>query len=248
MCNGQPVFVNAVLHAGDILRVALLEDASFSVAPLPLPLDIMWEDAYLLVINKPAGLAVHPSALTEETVTLANGLAQYLGAGFHIVNRLDRGTSGLMVVAKSGYLHDRCRRLLHTPDFQRGYRGICLGTPSPAAGTVDVPIARASGSLLRRAPSPDGQPARTMYEVLEAHDGLSLLRLVPYTGRTHQLRVHMAAIGHPLAGDWLYGAENRALIARPALHAFSIALKHPLTGDWIECTAPLPPDMAKLLS
>lgn len=248
LCNGAPVFVTAVLSAGDRLHVSLEDTAGPSVTPCRLALDICWEDDFLLVVNKPAGLAVHPSALTEETVTLAGGIAGYLGPScvFHPVNRLDRGTSGLMVVAKSGYIHDRCRQILHTSDFQREYRAICVGTPSPAVGVVDRPIGRAPDSLLRREVSPSGSPARTAYEVLESRGAFSLVLLVPFTGRTHQLRVHMASMGHPLVGDWLYGTEDRRLIARPALHAAALALRHPMTGQWLRLSAPLPADMQAL--
>ncbi len=246
--NGAPVFVTAVLSAGDRLHVSLEDTAGPPVLPCCLPLDICWEDDFFLVVNKPPGLAVHPSALTEEAVTLAGGIAGYLGpsCGFHPVNRLDRGTSGLMVVAKSGYIHDRFRKILHTSDFQREYRAICVGTPSPAKGVVDGPIGRAPDSLLRREVSLSGSPARTAYEVLETGGAFSLVRLVPFTGRTHQLRVHMASIGHPLVGDWLYGTEDRRLIARPALHAASLVLRHPMTGQWLRLSAPLPADMRAL--
>ena len=112
---------------------------------------------------------------------------------------------------------------------------------------IDLPLGRAEGSLLKRCPDPQGLPAHTHYEVLAAANGRALLRLTPTTGRTHQLRVHLAAIGHPLTGDWLYGTEDRALIARPALHSYHLVMRHPLTGSSIDVTAPLPEDMQALL-
>ena len=124
---------------------------------------------------------------------------------------------------------------------------MCEGIPTPAEGDIDLPLGRAEGSLLQRQPDPQGVPAHTHYEVLEALQGRALLRLTPTTGRTHQLRVHLAAIGHPLTGDWLYGTEDRALIARPALHSYHLRMVHPLTGAVIDVTAPLPEDMKKLL-
>ena len=250
LLNGAGVHVNAVVRTGDTVTVVLSERAprETDVAPLDIPLAIVYEDEDLLLINKPAGIAVHPAALTEETATIAGAAAHYLHSeSFHAVNRLDRGTTGVMAVAKTGFIHARCMAMLHTDDFQREYRAVCEGIPSPAEGDIDLPIGRAESSLLKRQTDPLGQPAHTHYEVLAASQGRALLRLTPTTGRTHQLRVHMAAIGHPLTGDWLYGTEDRALIARPALHSYHLRMMHPLTGAVIDVTAPLPEDMQRLL-
>ena len=151
-----------------------------------------------------------------------------------------------MAVAKTGYIHRLCMESLHTDSFLREYRGICLGTPQPSSGTIDLPISRDPGSLLRRTVDPMGLPARTLYETLLPGE-LSLLRLLPQTGRTHQLRLHLSAVGHPLAGDWLYGTEDPALIPRPALHSYRLRLLHPVTRRWLDVTAPLPEDMRRLL-
>ena len=124
---------------------------------------------------------------------------------------------------------------------------MCEGVPQPPEGDIDLPLGRAERSLLRRQPDPAGQAAHTHYQVLETAQGRALLRLTPTTGRTHQLRVHMAAIGHPLTGDWLYGTEDRALIARPALHSYHLRMLHPVTGAVIDVTAPLPEDIQRLL-
>ena len=166
---------------------------------------------------------------------------------FHAVNRLDRGTTGIMAVAKTGFVHARCMTLLHTNDFQRDYRAVCDGLPPQPEGDIDLPLGRAEGSLLKRCPDPHGQSAHTHYQVLSAANGRALLRLTPTTGRTHQLRVHMAAIGCPLTGDWLYGTEDRTLIARPALHSYHLRMVHPVTGAVIDITALLPEDMHRLL-
>ena len=250
LLNGAGVHVNAVVRTGDTVTVVLSERAprETDVAPLANPLAIVYEDEDLLLINKPAGIAVHPAALTEETATIAGAAAHYLHSeSFHAVNRLDRGTTGVMAVAKTGFIHARCMAMLHTDDFRREYRAVCEGIPSPAEGDIDLPIGRAESSLLKRQADPLGQPAHTHYEVLAASQGRALLRLTPTTGRTHQLRVHMAAIGHPLTGDWLYGTEDRALIARPALHSYHLRMMHPLTGTTIDVTAPLPEDIQRLL-
>lgn len=248
--NGAPVTVRFVPCPGDVLAVDVsdLPGEHPHIRPVDFPLDILYEDEDLLLINKPAGIAVHPAALTEETATIAGAAAHYLHSeSFHAVNRLDRGTTGVMAVAKTGFIHARCMALLHTDDFRREYRAVCEGIPSPAEGDIDLPIGRAESSLLKRQADPLGQPAHTHYEVLAASQGRALLRLTPTTGRTHQLRVHMAAIGHPLTGDWLYGTEDRALIARPALHSYHLRMMHPLTGTTIDVTAPLPEDMQRLL-
>lgn len=248
--NGAPVTVRFVPRPGDVLAadVSDLPGEHPHIRPVDFPLDILYEDEDLLLINKPAGIAVHPAALTEETATIAGAAAHYLHSeSFHAVNRLDRGTTGVMAVAKTGFIHARCMAMLHTDDFRREYRAVCEGIPSPAEGDIDLPIGRAESSLLKRQADPLGQPAHTHYEVLAASHGRALLRLTPTTGRTHQLRVHMAAIGHPLTGDWLYGTEDRALIARPALHSYHLRMMHPLTGAVIDVTAPLPEDMQRLL-
>lgn len=248
--NGAPVTVRFVPRPGDVLAadVSDLPGEHPHIRPVDFPLDILYEDEDLLLINKPAGIAVHPAALTEETATIAGAAAHYLHSScFHAVNRLDRGTTGVMAVAKTGFIHARCMAMLHTDDFRREYRAVCEGIPSPAEGDIDLPIGRAESSLLKRQADHLGQPAHTHYEVLAASQGRALLRLTPTTGRTHQLRVHMAAIGHPLTGDWLYGTEDRALIARPALHSYHLRMMHPLTGTTIDVTAPLPEDMQRLL-
>ena len=248
LVNGKPVKGSYRVKCDDEVVFSVPESVEPDIEPENIPLDILYEDEDLLLINKPAGIAVHPAALTEETATIAGAAAHYLHSScFHAVNRLDRGTTGVMAVAKTGFIHARCMAMLHTDDFRREYRAVCEGIPSPAEGDIDLPIGRAESSLLKRQADPLGQPAHTHYEVLAASQGRALLRLTPTTGRTHQLRVHMAAIGHPLTGDWLYGTEDRALIARPALHSYHLRMMHPLTGAVIDVTAPLPEDIQRLL-
>ena len=248
--NGERAFTNRVLAVGDVLAVDLgAAERPTELDPMEMPLDIVFEDEHLLIINKSAPLAVIPSSLVPDEPTLANGLAHYLGRdfAFHPVNRLDRGTTGLMIVAKTGFVHDKLRRALHSGAFFRRYFAVCEGTPEPQAGEIDLPIGRKVGSAIERCIMPDGQSARSAYRTLERTERFSLVELTPYTGRTHQLRVHMAAIGCPLAGDWLYGTEDRDLIARPALHAAFLSVHHPVTGDLIERSAPIPADMKRLL-
>ena len=164
-----------------------------------------------------------------------------------VLNRLDRGTSGLMCVAKHAHAHELLKEQLQHPAFRRVYLAVCEGCPPAERGVVDAPIGRAEDSLLRREVRPDGAPARTRYKVLSRGERRSLVRLELETGRTHQIRLHMAHLGCPLTGDFLYGREDPRLIPRPALHSWLLSLRHPITGDGLERTAPLPPDLLRLL-
>ena len=251
LLNGQSVHVNAIVHAGDVVSVALSErtpreDLYCANAAKP---DIAYEDDDLLVLNKPAGVAMHPKSGDASAPSLAAMLTSYLGEGSvpHFVSRLDKGTSGLLIAAKSGYVHDRLRRALHSSDLRREYRAVAVGRVEPPYGVIDAPIGRAEGSIIRRCVRADGLPSLTEYETLQVNDRFTLLRLRPQTGRTHQLRVHMAYLGHPLAGDWLYGTEDKTLIARPALHSYELWFTQPVTGQELHFTAPIPQDMQRLM-
>lgn len=253
LLNGQSVHVNAIVHAGDVVSVALSErtpreDLYCENTAAP---NIVYEDEDLLVLNKPAGVAMHPKADDAAAPSLAAMLTGYLGEGSvpHFVSRLDKGTSGLLIAAKSGYVHDRLRRALHSSELRREYRAVAVGQVTPPRGVIDAPIGRADGSIIRRCVREDGLVSRTEYEVLQTTETerFTLLRLRPETGRTHQLRVHMAYLGHPLAGDWLYGTEDKNLIARPALHSYELWFTQPVTGQEMHFTAPIPQDMQRLL-
>ena len=251
LLNGAPARVDATVRPGDEVTVTLSErrQPSGFVAPCDLPLDIVYADDDLLVINKPAMVAMHPKSGEPETPSMAGALLAYLGEGTtaHFVSRLDKGTSGLFVAAKSGYIHDRLRRSLHSDALEREYRAVAVGRVEPSRGTIDLPIGRAAGSIVRRCVCEGGLPSRTDYEVLSGSEEFTYLRLLPHTGRTHQLRVHMSALGYPLAGDWLYGTEAPELIPRPALHSYQLRLTQPVTGKELCFTAPLPEDMRRLL-
>lgn len=251
LLNGQSVHVNAIVHAGDVVSVALSErtpreDLYCENTAAP---DIVYEDEDLLVLNKPAGVAMHPKADDAAAPSLAVMLTGYLGEGSvpHFVSRLDKGTSGLLIAAKSGYVHDRLRRALHSSELRREYRAVAVGQVTPPRGVIDAPIGRADGSIIRRCVREDGLVSRTEYEVLQTTERFTLLRLRPETGRTHQLRVHMAYLGHPLAGDWLYGTEDKTLIARPALHSYELWFTQPITGQELHFTVSIPQDMQRLL-
>ena len=237
---------------GQVLSVRLADPAHRgSMVPAPGPLDIVYEDGDLLVLNKAPGVTVHPGP-GHYADTLCNFIAYYykeqgITADVHPVQRLDRGTSGLMVVAKHPHAQERLKGQLHTPAFRRVYLAVCDGTPEPPAGVVDVPIGRVPGSLVARRADPAGPRAVTRYRTLDAGRGRALVELELDTGRTHQIRVHMAHLGCPLTGDFLYGTEDPGLISRPALHSARLSLLHPVTGARMEWTQPLPEDMRRLV-
>lgn len=246
------VFSNCKLSEQDVLTVHLTEKkGSESIVPVPMDLSILYEDEHLMVINKAAGMPVHPSQGNYGN-TLANGIAWYMEKKnvdfvFRAVNRLDRDTSGLLLIAKnmlsSCILSDQVKgHAIH-----REYAAIVCGKTKPA-GTVDVPIARKDGSTIERIPEPEfGETAITHYQTIAYNENtdLSFLRLRLETGRTHQIRVHMKYIGHPLPGDFLYHPDYRYM-ERQALHSAYLRFTHPVTKEVLEFEAPLPEDMAKL--
>ena len=219
------------------------------VVPTEGPLDIVYEDADLIVLNKAPGVLVHPGHGHFDD-TLGNYLMwHYRQAGdesdFHPVHRLDKGTSGLVVIAKHAHAQEKLKNQLHTNTFRRVYLALCDGAPPELSGTVDAPIGPADSSLSARQVRPDGKPARTRYKVLRTLGLRSLVELELETGRTHQIRVHMARIGCPLTGDFLYGRPD-PLIDRPALHSARMELDHPITGERLAFSVPLPDDMRNL--
>ena len=250
--GGQPAFVTVTVRAGD--RVEILLDggeSSRSVAPTPGTPDLRYEDEHLLVVCKPAGLCVHPGPghASDSLGNLLRWHYQSRGLPFTLrpVNRLDRGTSGLLVFARHPQAQTELARQMTQGGYQRTYYAVCLGVPPRDAGTVDLPIGRAPDSALRRRVDPGGQRAVTHYEVLARGDGASLLRLGLDTGRTHQIRVHMSALGCPLAGDFLYGREDPDLIPHTALHAGELRFLHPMTGEPMGFSAGPPEEFLRCL-
>ena len=252
LLDGARAITGKRVEAGQVLSVRVADpDHKGVMLPTPGPLDIVYEDWDLLVLNKAPGVTVHPGP-GHYSDTLCNFIAYYyqksgITADVHPVQRLDRGTSGLMVVAKHPHAQERLKRQLHTPDFRRVYLAVCDGAPEPPEGVIDAPLGRAPDSLIARRVDPDGQRAVTRYRVLRAGRGRALVELELDTGRTHQIRVHMAHIGHPLTGDFLYGREDPSLISRPALHSARLSLLHPVTGEPMAWEQPLPEDMKRLI-
>ena len=253
LLDGTRVFTSCRVEPGQVLSVRLSDpEVRSGVVPAPGPLDIVYEDGDLLVVNKAPGVLVHPGT-GHFSDTIGNFLMEYyknqgIEADFHPVHRLDKGTSGLLVVAKHPHAQERLKGQLHTAEFRRTYLAVCLGSPPAEAGEVDAPIGMAEGSILARAVRPDGLPARTRYQVLKRQGNRTLVRLELVTGRTHQVRVHMAYLGCPLAGDFLYGVEDPDLIGRPALHSWRLEVRQPVTGERLTFQAALPEDMARLMA
>ena len=252
--NGETAFTNRILLQGDTL-VTRLDDnaANGGNMPLPLfaPLQIIYEDDCLLVIDKPAGMPVHPSR-GFYSITLANAVCFYmLSSGqthflFRAPQRLDRDTTGLIIVAKNQLAGARLTDMARERKISKTYLAICEGEV-PLRGEIDAPIARArSGNIARSVNYATGARAVTCFERLSFRGGYSLVRLHLLTGRTHQIRVHMSHIGYPLAGDALYGGPCDG-IGRQALHAWELSFCHPVTGQPLHLRTPLPDDMAGFL-
>ncbi|WP_400162201.1 RluA family pseudouridine synthase [Brevibacillus sp. TJ4] len=214
------------------------------------PIRIVYEDDHLLIADKPAGMMVHPLK-PEQQGTLVHALAALFrergeAAGVHPVHRLDKDTSGVILVAKSSYGHQLADRLLRDGQIHREYLAVANGRIEADKGTIDAPIGRDPRHPTRRCVSERGDAAITHYEVEKRSEGMSLVRVWLETGRTHQIRVHLQHLGHPLVGDTMYGGR-RTLIRRQALHASTLTFVHPLTQQEIRCTAPLPADMERLI-
>jgi 23S rRNA pseudouridine1911/1915/1917 synthase len=234
-------------------------DHSGPPAAEDLPVTVRYEDDHLLIVSKPAGLVVHP-APGHETGTLVNALLGRAGslstAGGAdrpgIVHRLDRDTSGLLLVAKDDDTHAALSAALAARDIERRYLALAQGHPAPEAGLIDAPVGRHPRDRKRMAVVDGGRTARTAYTTLERFPAVSLIEARLETGRTHQVRVHLASIRHPLAGDLVYGADPKLAASlgldRPFLHAWKLGLTHPATGREIEVTEPLPDDLEGVLA
>ena len=252
LVDGARVNTRFCPNEGQVLSVRLSDPERRSgILPAPGPLDIVYEDGDVVVLNKAPGVPVHPGP-GHYSDTVGNYLLHYYDqegteGDFHPVHRLDRGTSGLLVVARHPHAQEVLKAQLHTDGFRREYLAVCQGAPQPTAGTVDAPLGPKPGSLVEQMVRSDGKPARTHYEVVKAGENCALVRLVLDTGRTHQIRVHLAHLGHPLVGDFLYGTEEPDRIPRPALHSHRLTFRHPITGQEMSFTAPVPPDMKRLM-
>jgi len=274
LLNGRHEYMCHPVCRGDVLTTRVCDPVSSeNIRPAPVPFGIAYEDEDILVVNKPAGLAIHPAVSHPEN-TLGNGVVWYyeqqgIPFVFRCINRLDRDTTGLLIVAKNIVASCVLEQALQHREIHRTYLAIADGKTDPE-GTVDLPIGRRTRSLIERCIDPEnGERAVTHYRTLRclpprkagvspSDSGRSLLELHLETGRTHQIRVHMASLGHPLAGDTLYNpaclrrpddpVPPDADIARQALHSWKLDFTHPITGEAMHFEAPVPGDMQKLIT
>lgn len=251
LLNGAWGRVRDILHTSDALTIQLIEeDSSENIVPINLPLDIMYEDEDILVINKAADMPIHPSQGNYDN-TLANAVAYYYqqkGESFtyRCINRLDRDTTGLLIIAKHMYSASLLSEMVANREIHREYLAIATGEV-PESGTIIAPIARVNGSTIERhVDEEQGDYACTHYRRLDFNNGYSLVSLKLETGRTHQIRVHMKHIGHPLPGDFLYNPDY-SVIDRQALHSHKLSFNHPITGEYMEFVAELPEDMKSII-
>ncbi|MGX6429286.1 RluA family pseudouridine synthase [Levilactobacillus yonginensis] len=251
--DDQEVRVVAMAQPGQRVGLQLPpEPTNEHVATSNGPLEILYEDPHFLVVNKPAEMASVPSHLYPDD-TLANRVKGHLVATHadstvtHIVTRLDRDTSGAVLFAKHHFAHSILDKQLKNGELDKRYVAVAEGGIVPAHQVIEAPIGRAPDSFIKRMVRPDGRQATTELWVRRQSRSVSLLALKLHTGRTHQIRVHCASIGHPLVGDWLYGRQTNPWIQRQALHCARLRFYQPFLDEWITCYAPLPADMASLI-
>ena len=247
--NGRPVKKSGKLQAGDVVVLSPPQPQAVDLVPQDIPLDVVYEDGDVIVVNKPVGMVVHP-APGHPDGTLVNALLYHCGnslSGINgelrpgIVHRIDRDTSGLIIAAKNDRAHLSLAGQLQDHSLFRLYHGVAVGTFREDSGTVSAPIGRHQTDRKRMAVRPDGREAVTHWQVVDAQNGCSHITCRLETGRTHQIRVHMACLGHPLLGDTVYGAKKPVPgLAGQCLHAAQLTFTHPATGERITAEAPLP--------
>ena len=251
MLNGEWGRVRNILHTGDTLTINLIEiESSQKIIPTKLPLDIVYEDEDILVINKPSDMPIHPSQGNYDN-TLANAVAYYYKQKgevftYRCINRLDRDTTGLLIIAKNMYSASLLSDMVAAREIHREYLAIATGKTAES-GIITAPIARVDGSTIERCVDEKrGDYACTHYKRVAYKNGYSLVALKLETGRTHQIRVHMKHLGHPLPGDFLYNPDY-SVIERQALHSHKLSFKHPISSEVLEFVADLPEDMQKII-
>ncbi len=253
--NGRPVSKKDKLKGGERVLVTLPQPEEYDVQPEKMELDIVYEDGDILVVNKPQGMVVHP-APGHTTGTLVNGLLWHCGDSLSgiggvkrpgIVHRIDRDTSGLLCIAKNDHAHTSLSAQLSDHTMHREYRTLVIGKLPQAVGTVEAPIARHPADRKKMAVQKDGRPAVSHYRVLMSYPGITEAEVVLETGRTHQIRVHMAYLGHPVLGDPVYGGESHPFVKKhpglfhgQMLHAAALVLIHPVTGEKMRFVCDLP--------
>lgn len=246
MLNGAHAAVIDKVSEGDILAVNIKGKNAENIIPVNIPLDVLWEDEDILVVNKPGTMPVHPSRIHIND-TLANAVLYYTGSkeAIHIITRLDRETSGVVLIAKNPWAASLLGEDIKNGKIKKEYTAIVNGIPEHIKGKICAPIKKKEEREILRCISEDGKEAITLYELMKKTNGLSLIKLFPITGRTHQLRVHMSYIGHPIYGDSMYGAVQSG--ERTRLHCSRVTFLHPVTGEEISVDAPIPEDFDGLV-
>lgn len=247
--NGSNVTVRYILRENDMLTLNLPDVPSDNIEKVDIPLDVLYEDDDLLVVNKPCGMPVHPSQ-GHHADTLANAVMyryRNLDFTFRAITRLDGDTTGVVLIARNALAAQRLTDALQTGEIIKEYAAVVCGIPVYSIGEINAPIARCEDSIIKRKISSYGKSALTRYEVqISRADGLySLVKVFPVTGRTHQIRLHMSHIGYPLYGDFLYGKPIDNV--RAYLHCHALSIPHPMTGQRMKFEAPLPGDMKEIM-
>jgi len=251
--NGNTVYTNAKVSTGDKISINILKEESQDIEPEEMPLEIVFEDNDLSVVNKQPGIVVHPTKGHPQG-TLSNGIIyHWRNKGedtiVRLVNRLDRDTSGLIIIAKNQFSHQAMAKQLEANIVEKVYYAVVHGNLPHDEGTIDLPIDRPSYDSIKRTVMKEGQKAVTHYKVVERYRDADLLKIILETGKTHQIRVHLSHIGHPLYGDTLYGiSDDYNLIQRQALHAYMLVFNHPRSGERLNLKAELPGDMVELIN
>lgn len=251
--NEKPALVHTLIHLNDRVSAQIdFQEKSENILPIQMELNIVFEDETMLIINKPAGIPVHPS-MAHFTDSLSNGIRYYfeknqIQTKIRPVNRLDKDTSGLVIFAKNEYIQESLIRQMENHTFQKKYLAILSGTfdETKKTGTIDANIARKEGSIIEREINPNGQSAITHYRLIENYETCCLVEFELKTGRTHQIRVHSKYLGHAILGDSLYGTTSKQ-ITRQALHSYKILFLHPITMKMMVLEIPLPKDMEKII-
>ena len=249
--NSTPTFVDSRLKPFDIVEILIdFEEKSENIIPTQMDLNIIYEDEYYIVINKPSGIAIHPSIL-HYTDSLANGVKFYfeqknIKKKIRPINRLDKDTSGIVIFAKNEYIQEFFVKEMKKNTFFKEYIAVCEGMFESKIGTINLPIGRRENSIIERCVCSDGDIAITHYNVLKSLKNTSVVHVTLETGRTHQIRVHLSNIGHPILGDTLYGNPS-SVINRQALHAYKVKFIHPITGLNVEYIATIPSDIKSII-
>lgn len=250
LVNGNRIPFHAALRKGDLVKV-IMEEEPNQFEPEDIPIEVVYEDADLLIINKEPGIVVHPTK-GHPTGTMANAIVYYMkekkeNFKIRFVNRLDRDTSGLIIIAKNPFAQQELSKQMQENLVEKIYLAVVKGRIEEERGTINVPIGRVDPESIERKVYEGGQPSVTHYEVIEQLKEAAVVRVKLETGRTHQIRVHMAYIGHPLIGDQLYGYVDEKLIKRQALHAETLIFHQPRSNERIVVKAPVPKDMEELI-